>query len=84
MLPHSVEVVDVIGDPEAPTETHEGHTVLPDGEHLVAAETLRFRSLDEITSSLAATGFTVDSIIGDWDGSSLRPDSPEFIVLSHR
>lgn len=79
-----VEVMDVIGDPEAPTETHEGHTVLPSGEHVVAAETLRFRSLDEITSSLAATGFTVDSIIGDWDGSSLRPDSPEFIVLSHR
>lgn len=77
-----VEVVDVTGDPDAPTETHRGHTVLPSGEHVVADETLRFRRLDEITSSLAAAGFTVESVLGDWDGSPFHPDSPEMILLA--
>lgn len=78
------EVVDVAGDPEAPAETHEGHTVLPSGEHLVARETLRFRRLGEITSALDATGFVVGSLVGNWDGSPLLPTSPECIVLAHR
>ena len=78
------EVVEVTGDLGAPTETHEAHTVLPTGEHVVAQETLRFRSLDEITSSLAATGFAVESVVGGWDGAAVQPDSPEFIVLARR
>lgn len=78
------EVVSIKGDPEAPIETHAGHTTLPDGEHLVAHETLRFRRLDEITSALEAAGFAVESVLGNWDSSPCRPDSPEMIVLARR
>jgi SAM-dependent methyltransferase len=79
-----VEVVEVTGDPDAPTETHAGHTVLPDGEHLVAHETLRFRGPDDIAAALAAAGFVVESLVGDWDGSPFAATSPEMIVLAHR
>ncbi|MDP2292898.1 MAG: hypothetical protein Q8M22_17050, partial [Actinomycetota bacterium] len=78
------EVIEVTGNPDAPTETHEAHTLLPNGEHVVAQETLRFRGLDEITSALAAAGFQVESVLGKWDGSSVQPDSPEFILLARR
>lgn len=79
-----VEVVELAGDPDAPIETHEGHNLLPSGEYVVSRETLRFRGLDEITSSLLAAGFEVESVLGDWDGSAVQPDSPEFIVLARR
>jgi SAM-dependent methyltransferase len=78
------EVVELTGDPRAPTETHEGHTLLPTGEHVVARETLRFRGLEEISSSLAASDFQIVSVLGDWDGAALQRDSPEFIVLAAR
>lgn len=78
------DVIEVTGNPDAPTETHEAHTLLPNGEHVVAQETLRFRGLDEITSALDAAGFQVESVLGNWDGTPLLPDSPEFIVLARR
>jgi len=45
---------EVTGSPESYTSVHTGHTILPDGTHLVCSETLRFRSLDEIVVSLEA------------------------------
>lgn len=79
-----VEVAEVIGSPESFTETHVGHTLLPDGTHVVHSETLRFRSEHEIRSSLARAGFTVETIWGDWDRSPVEPDSDELIVLAAR
>lgn len=79
-----VEVVDVTGDPEAPTETHAGHTILPGGEHVVAHETLRFRRLQEITLSLESAGFVIASVIGSWDGSPFEAPSSEMIFLADR
>lgn len=58
--------------------------MLPGGEHVVAHETLRFRSPDEIASALDAAGFVIESLLGDWDGSPLTVASPEIIVLARR
>lgn len=74
----------VHGDPESPTETHEGHTVFADDQHVVAEETLRFRTAPEITASLAAAGFEVVEVAGKWDGSPYVAGSPEIIVLARR
>ena len=77
-----VEMSQVTGSRDSYTTEHAGHTVLPDGTHLVSAETLRFRSLDEIVASLAAAGLEVERTWGDWDESPLTDDSTEFIVLA--
>lgn len=77
-----VEVVDVTGTAASYTTTHEGHTRLSDGRHLVARETLRFRSDAEILATLDAAGFEVEATWGGWDRSPHRPTSRELIVLA--
>lgn len=77
-----VQSVAVEGSTESFTETHVGHTVLPDGTHLSYAETLRFRSEAEVCTSLAAAGFAAVTIWGDWDSSPVSADRDELIVLS--
>jgi hypothetical protein len=47
-------------------------------------ETLRFPSWSAVTAGLAATGFTIARQWGDFEGSPLRADSPEWILLVHR
>ena len=45
------------------------HTIryrFDDGDELESAATLRFRTEDELRTSLAAAGFTVDAIFGGW------------------
>jgi SAM-dependent methyltransferase len=79
-----VEMRERRGTDASYTTVHEGHTVLPDGTHLCCAETLRFRSVDEIFTSLADIGFDVDRTWGDWDHSALTPTSRELIVLARR
>lgn len=64
--------------------THRGHTVLPDGRHLVVHETLRYRSLATLIESLGEAGFQVVEVWGDWDRSELEPESPEIIILAQR
>jgi hypothetical protein len=70
-----VEVVEKSGAADSYTLTHHGHTILPDGLHLVAAETLRFRSPAEIMASLEAAGFNVERTWGGWDRSPLCPQA---------
>ena len=77
-----VHVVDKTGQPHSYSATHEGHSVLPDGRHLVTEETLRFRSDDEMHRSLTTAGFEVVEAWGDWDRSSVSPSSPERIMLA--
>lgn len=79
-----VEVVDKAGSSDSYQMTHESHTVLPDGCHLCAAETLRFRSRDEIEASLSAARFDVEHLWGDWDRSPVADSSPEFIFVAQR
>lgn len=77
-----VEVVDVTGDPDSYTLTHHAHSLLPDGRHLVAPETLRFRSAAEIASSLIGAGFEIETTWGDWDRSPHHEASRELIVVA--
>jgi hypothetical protein len=52
------------------------------GEELVAPSKLRFRTKDELTTSLADAGFTVEYVYGDWDRRSACPKPRELIVLA--
>ncbi|MGC0273176.1 GNAT family N-acetyltransferase [Pseudactinotalea sp. Z1739] len=79
---HSIAVAESAG--YGAVETHEGHTVLPDGRHLVNQETLRFRTLAGLTDSLTTAGFTVTATWGDFSGADLTEHSPEFILLARR
>jgi SAM-dependent methyltransferase len=79
-----VEVVEVTGPADSYTTTHRGHTLLPGGEHLVADETLRFRSPTEVVDSLRAAGFVVERSWGDWDRSTFEAGSDELVVVAAR
>lgn len=78
------QVVQVVDLEHGPTVTHHGHTVLPDGEHVEAPETLRFRSLTQLTQSLRTAGFALARTYGDWDRSPARDSSEELIVIARR
>ncbi|MGQ7788081.1 class I SAM-dependent methyltransferase [Nesterenkonia sp. K-15-9-6] len=69
---------------DGPLITHRGHTVLPDGRHLVVHETLRYRSLATLVESLGQAGFVVAEVWGDWDREELAEDSPEIIILAQK
>ncbi len=79
-----IEVTSIVGTPESYAMTHQGHTLLPDGRHLTAEETLRFRSPGEVLAGLDHVGFEVEATWGDWDRSALTPTSPELIVQARR
>lgn len=79
-----VEVTAVVGDPTSFTETHVGHTILPDGDRLAHAETLRFRSEWQIRTGLEEAGFAVEQVWGDWDRSPATGTTDELIVLARR
>ncbi len=57
---------------------------LATGEHLVSPAQLRFRTEDELRASLAAAGFAVEHLFGDWGRQPLRADSPELIFVAVR
>jgi SAM-dependent methyltransferase len=60
-----------------------GHNVFAsDGQDVVVASTLRYRSLDELVNSLTAAGFTVERTYGDWDRSPVTPSSRELILIA--
>jgi SAM-dependent methyltransferase len=54
------------------------------GEVLVAPSKLRFRTKDELTTSLASAGFAVEHIYGDWDRRPAGARSSELIVVATR
>lgn len=74
---------EVGGQPRGPVVTHRGHTVLAD-TRLAYPETLRYRTRAELEESLAAGGFEVVEVLGDWDRSPATETSPEHIVLARR
>lgn len=79
-----VEIVAMTGTIGDFIETHVGHTVLPDGEHLAFEESLRFRSESAIRESLRGAGFAVAQLWGDWDRSPVTAASDELIFLARR
>lgn len=54
------------------------------GEELVSANVLRFRTEAELTQALAAEGFEVREVFGDWDRNPLTETSPEMIFVATR
>lgn len=54
------------------------------GENLTSINELIFRSKNEIVNSLLKTGFTVEEVYGDWDGSKANEVSPELIFVAKK
>ena len=52
------------------------------GEELVSAMRLRFRTVDELTRSLADAGFAVEHVYGDWDRRPAGTPTRELIVVA--
>jgi SAM-dependent methyltransferase len=74
-----VEVVDVTGD----NVTFVIHYQFSDsGEELLSQNTLRFRSEQELRSSLNAAGFEVEQIFGGWNRDPIGHKDGEFIVVA--
>ncbi len=51
-------------------------------EELTARGDLRFRTLEELTRSLAEAGFAVERSFGGWDRRPIDEDAPEFILVA--
>ena len=63
----------------------QGHNVfLATGEVLIIDSVLRFRTREELYHSLAASGFAVEELYGDWQGSSLTDTSPLIVTVARR
>lgn len=54
------------------------------GLELTSSHRLRFRTPDEVRSSLTAAGFVVDDEFGDWNRQPFDDSSSEMIVVAHR
>ena len=75
------EVVDVTGG----IVSYENHYVVAaTGEDLVSSARLRFRTLTELTASLADAGFAIEHVYGTWASGPVAPENPELIVLAER
>lgn len=75
-----VELLAVDEDaPEGVLETHRGITVYPDGHRSGedSSETLVFRPLDRLTSSLEAAGYVVEQTFGDFSRGPVTEADPE-------
>jgi hypothetical protein len=53
-----------------------------DGEELVSTASLRFRTEEELRSSLAAAGFTIEQIYGGWNREPIGAPDGEFLVIA--
>lgn len=64
---------------DGPLVTFEGATTLPDGTVVTTSSTLRFRTRDELDTTLTAAGFRVDEVRD-------APDRPgqEFVFIARR
>lgn len=71
---------------EGVIETHRGITVHPDSTRSGddTSETLIFRPLDRLTSSLEAAGFTIEHAYGDWSRGPVTETSVEHILIARR
>jgi SAM-dependent methyltransferase len=80
-----IETWSEVQDVQDGTVSYTIHYLFVDtGEELVAPSKLRFRTKDELTTSLADAGFTVEYVYGDWDRRSAGPNPRELIVLTAR
>jgi len=52
------------------------------GEEVTSRGHLRFRTLEQLTSSLAGAGFAVERSFGGWNRRPIGEDAPEFILVA--
>jgi ubiquinone/menaquinone biosynthesis C-methylase UbiE len=63
----------------------EGHNVFTaTGEVLVVPSELRFRNLEELTTSLTSAGFTVEQVYGDWNHGPVTSTSRIMVFVARR
>lgn len=63
----------------------EAHNVFAaTGEDVVVDSELRFRSLQELTTTLTASGFTIEHAYGDWHHGALTATSRAMIFVARR
>lgn len=67
---------------EGPLVTYEIRFDFGGGDCTVATDVLRFMEEDEVRGHLAAAGFEDIILVGDWNGSTVGPDSPELIAVA--
>lgn len=72
--------------PEGVIETHRGITVYPNGTRFGddTSETLIFRPIDRLTSSLETAGFTIEHAYGDWSRGPVTEAGVEHILIARR
>ena len=75
-----IEVTELLKD----VVTHAIHYRFDSGEEPVSTATLRFRPADELRTSLAAAGFTVEHIFGGWQRQPEGAGDGEFLVVARR
>lgn len=65
--------------------TSKGHYLFTKtGEELTSANTLIFRTREEIENSLVNAGFFIENVYGNWDWSIANNESPEFIFVARK
>lgn len=76
-----LDLVDV-GDGRV---SFEGHNLFSATHEIVTVRSqLRFRSLPELTDSLAGVGFSVEQVHGDWQRGPFVSSSPAMVFVAHR
>ena len=58
------------------------HYLMPAGEELLAQGTLRFRTEQELRTSLQESGFEVEQIYGGWNREPIGAPDGEFLVIA--
>ena len=62
-----------------------GHRhLLESDERVISPFALRFRSEELLRQSLGSSGFSIESVFGDWDGRASGPVGRELIVIAKR
>jgi SAM-dependent methyltransferase len=77
-----VEAWTEVESAEAGVVTLAHHYRLADGEKLVSPAQMRFRTEDELRSSLSAAGFRVDQLYGGWGREPAGLGDGELIVVA--
>jgi SAM-dependent methyltransferase len=54
------------------------------GEELVSSAALRFRSQEDVARTLVDAGFSIEEVLGNWDGGHVEDQSPELIFIAAR
>jgi len=78
----AVEIHNDIAAANGVLVTYETHFRFAPGDVVVAPDTLRFMSRDELAAFLADAGFTALTWYGNWDRSPVSSASPEIVVIA--